>query len=82
MFYFYILKCKDGSLYCGSAKDLVARVKKHNSGKGSKYVWSRGGGMVVYKEKFRTLSRALKREAEIKTWTRKEKIGLIKASKP
>ena len=66
MFYFYILKCKDGSLYCGSAKDAVERVKKHNSGKGSKYVWSRGGGKVVYKQAFRTLSKALMREAAVK----------------
>ena len=80
MFYFYILECKDGSLYCGSAKDLEARVKKHNSGKGSKYVWSRGGGVVIYFEKFRSLSKALKREAEIKKWPRNKKLRLVKNS--
>lgn len=78
MHYFYILKCKDGSLYCGSARDIGQRVKKHNSGKGSKYVRSRGGGAVVYKEKFRSLSKTLKREAEVKKFSRAKKLKLIK----
>lgn len=78
MFYFYILKCKDGSLYCGSTNNVAARVKKHNSGKGSKYVRSRGGGMLVYKQTFRSLGKALKREAEIKSWPRVKKLSLIK----
>ncbi|WP_177419243.1 GIY-YIG nuclease family protein [endosymbiont of Lamellibrachia barhami] len=37
----YILKCCDGSLYTGIAKDVAARVKKHNSGQGAKYTRSR-----------------------------------------
>jgi predicted GIY-YIG superfamily endonuclease len=78
MFYFYILKCKtDKSLYCGSAKDLEERVKKHNMGKGSKYVLSRGGGAVVYKQAFRSWSKTLKREAEVKSWPRQKKLNLI-----
>ncbi len=81
MFYFYILKCKDGTLYSGSAKDLARRLMLHNSGKGSKYVRSRGGGKIVYSEKFRTLSKALRREMEVKKWPRKKKLGLIKIKK-
>ncbi len=77
MYYFYIIKCKDNSLYCGSTNNVAARVQKHNSGKGSKYVWSRGGGKAIYQEKFRSLSKALKREAEIKNWPRKKKLSLI-----
>jgi len=61
MFYFYILKCKDGTLYCGSAKSLKDREAVHNSGKGSKYVLSRGGGKIVYYEKFRSWGKALRR---------------------
>lgn len=37
----YLLKCNDGSLYCGVAKDVAARVATHNSGKGAKYTRSR-----------------------------------------
>lgn len=78
MYYFYILKCKDGSLYSGSAKNLQAREAVHNSGKGSAYVKSRGGGRIIYFEKFRTWSKTLKREAEVKKWSREKKIKLIK----
>ena len=78
MFYFYILKCKDGTLYCGSAKDLKQREAVHNSGRGSKYVTAHGGGKIVYHEKFRSWGKALKREAEVKKLLRKEKLQLIK----
>jgi putative endonuclease len=77
MFYFYILKCKDDTLYCGSAKDMAARELTHNSGKGSAYVRSRGGGKIVYHEKFRSWGKALRREAEVKKWPRDKKLKLI-----
>lgn len=77
-FYFYILKCKDGTLYSGSAKDLKAREAKHNSGKGSKYVLARGGGKIVYSEKFKKWGKALAREAEVKKMSREKKLELIK----
>ncbi len=75
--YFYILKCKDKTLYSGVTKDLKAREKLHNQGKGSKYVFSRGGGKIIYSEKYKTLSQALKREAEVKQWPRHKKLALI-----
>jgi len=78
MYYFYLLKCKDGSLYSGSTTDLKKRQEKHNSGTGSKYVYSHGGGKIIYHEKFRSLSKALKREAEVKKFTKAKKLLLIK----
>ena len=78
MHYFYILRCKDNSLYCGYTNNLKAREALHNSGKGSKYVKSRGGGKIVYSEKFRKLEKALKREAEVKKWAKQKKENLIK----
>ncbi len=81
MFYFYIFKCKDDSLYCGSCKNLANREKVHNSGKGSTYVRSRGGGKIVYSEKFRSWGKTLSREAEVKKWPRQKKIDLILKAK-
>ncbi len=78
MFYFYILKCKDGTLYSGITNDLEKRGKAHNAGKGSKYVWAHGGGKMVYSERFRSKSKALKREAQVKKISRAEKLKLIK----
>ena len=77
MHYFYILRCKDKTLYCGYAKDLKKRESEHNSGKGSKYVHSRGGGKIVYSEKFQNVSEALKREAQVKRWPRQKKLALL-----
>jgi len=81
MFYFYIFKCKDGTLYSGSTKDLSARAEKHNSGKGSKYVTAHGGGKIVYHEAFRKWGNALKREAAVKKLTRQKKLELIRKSR-
>ena len=77
MFYFYILKCKDGTLYCGSTNNTKKRERLHNSGKGSKYVRARGGGKIIYAEKFKTLGKALSREAAVKKWPRIKKLHLI-----
>lgn len=73
----YILECLDGSLYTGITNDLSARLEKHRSGKGAKYTKSRGVKKIVHTEKFRTKSRALKREAEIKGYNREEKLAMI-----
>lgn len=78
MYYFYILQCQDKTLYCGYAKNLKARELEHNSGKGSKYVRAHGGGKIIYSEEYATISDALKREAEVKSWTRQKKLLLIK----
>jgi putative endonuclease len=78
MYYFYILRCKDKTLYSGIAKDIKRREQLHNLGKGSKYVYARGGGKIIYFERFKTLSRALKREIEVKKWPRIKKLNLTR----
>lgn len=75
--YIYIVKCKDGSLYTGYAKDVTQRVAKHNNGQGAKYTKIRRPVQLVYQEMFNTKSEALKREYEIKTYTRQKKLELI-----
>lgn len=78
MFSLYILLCADNSLYTGIAKDLNERLEVHRSGKGSKYVKSRKPFKLIYTEGFTTWSDALKREIEIKKWSRVEKIQKLK----
>jgi putative endonuclease len=80
MYYIYILKCADGTLYTGSTHDLKARVLAHNTSKtGAKYTRARRPVKMVYSEKFRTKSKAMKREWEVKSLKRKEKLILIKS---
>ena len=74
----YIVKCNDGSLYTGYAKDVEARVAKHNDGKGAKYPKIRRPVELVYQEMYETKSDALKREYEIKTFSRQRKLKMIK----
>ncbi len=75
--YTYILKCADGTLYCGWTNDLEKRLKSHNDGKGAKYTRSRLPVALVYYEEFDTAQEAQKREYEIKQMTRQEKLKLI-----
>ena len=75
--YIYIVRCKDGSLYTGYAKDIEQRIAKHNSGQGAKYTKIRRPVELVYQEVFDTKSEAMKREYEIKTFSRQKKLQLI-----
>jgi len=77
IWFLYILKCKDGSLYTGITNNLANRIKAHNTGRGSKYVHSRGGGKLAYQETFSSKSSALKREAIIKKLCRQKKHELL-----
>ncbi len=78
MNYTYILKCADGTLYCGWTNDLEKRIKAHNSGKGAKYTRSRLPVTLVYFEEFENPVDAQKREYQIKLLSRSEKLNLIK----
>lgn len=78
MNYTYILRCSDGSLYCGWTNQLDRRIEAHNLGKGAKYTKGRCPVVLVYYEEFSTKEEALRREAAIKRLTRREKLNLIR----
>lgn len=77
MNYTYILECDDGSLYCGWTNDIHKRVKDHNEGNGAKYTKARRPVKLAYYESFETKEEAMKREYEIKQWSRAKKMKLI-----
>jgi len=77
-YYLYILRCKDNSLYTGTAFDLEERIKKHNKGNGGKYTRSHKPVQLAYYEEYPDLSSARRRENEIKDWRKKKKENLIK----
>lgn len=77
MYYTYILRCGDGSLYTGYTDDPLRREAVHNSGKGAKYTRSRLPVKLVYTESFETKSEALHRESQIKRLSRSQKLILI-----
>lgn len=80
MHYFYILRCIGGSLYCGQTNNLKRRLKEHNNdkNKSAKYLRGKTPVKLVYFEEFTSLQGAMKREWQIKKWTRVKKEALIR----
>ena len=75
--YTYLLRCADGSLYCGWTNDLDKRLAAHNSGTASKYTRSRLPVKLVYAERHDTKQEAMSREYRIKHMPRDKKLELI-----
>ena len=78
IWYLYILKCGDGTLYTGITPDVEKRLEAHRSGKGAKYTRGRGPLELCYTEIWGGQSEALRREHQIKQLSREEKRKLIK----
>jgi predicted GIY-YIG superfamily endonuclease len=74
----YLLRCADGSLYTGIAKDVTRRCKQHNDGTASRYTRSRRPVQSVYQESHPDRSSALKREAAIKAKTKREEEAMVR----
>ncbi len=81
MWYVYILKCSDGSLYTGTTTDISRRVTEHNLSKGGNYTRTRMPVKLVYQEPHSNRSEALKREIQIKRWSKEKKLALINGDK-
>ena len=77
VWYLYILRCKDNTLYTGITTDVEKRLEAHRSGKGAKYTRGRNPLELVYRECCGSHSDALKREAAVKRLSRQEKEKLI-----
>ena len=73
----YILRCRDGSLYTGAAKDLAARVRRHEAGAASRYTRARRPVVLVWSRRVRSWGRALREEHRIKRLKRREKEALV-----
>ena len=81
MYFVYLLKCKDDSIYTGITTDVKRRLMQHKAGHGGHYTRAKGAVKIVYSEEHRDRSSALKREAQIKHWTRQMKQALIRATR-
>lgn len=73
----YILRCGDGSLYTGIAKNVATRLNQHRQGKGAVYTRTRLPVELLYQENRMTRSKALIREVQIKRLPRPAKKKLI-----
>ena len=73
----YILRCGDGSLYTGIAKDVTARLRQHQAGRASRYTRARLPVTLVWWRALTTWGDALREEQRIKRLRRREKEMLL-----
>jgi predicted GIY-YIG superfamily endonuclease len=80
VYFVYIVRCADGTLYTGYARDPEKRTLTHNAGRGAKYTSKRRPVSLVYSEPCESRGAALKREYALKSLTRPEKESLIRGA--
>jgi putative endonuclease len=73
----YIVRCADGTLYTGYARDPEQRAQVHNAGRGASYTAGRRPVSLVYSEAFTSAGDALTREYQVKRLSRASKEQLI-----
>jgi len=77
VYFVYIVRCADGSLYIGHTNNLEWRLIKHNDGTACAFTSNRRPVRVVYVETFKSRIEAVARERQLKRWTRVKKEALI-----
>ena len=78
MYYAHILRCADGSLYVGHTRNIKRRVETHNAGRGAAFTSMRRPVKLVCAEPHDMKAAAIRRERQLKRWTRKKKEALIR----
>jgi putative endonuclease len=79
-YYCYMVRCANDAYYTGWTTDPLRRVKEHNAGKGARYTKMYGPVELVYVEEVEDHIAALKREAEIKTYSHTKKAAMADAN--
>lgn len=77
----YVVRCNDGTLYTGIARDVKARIAMHEAGRGARYTRGRGPLTLCAKKRCSSKSEALKLELAIKRLSRDEKQQLTAAGR-
>jgi putative endonuclease len=80
--FLYVAECADGTLYVGIAKNVETRIACHNSGRGAKYTRTRTPVRMVYSERLADIGDAIRREREVKRWSRPKKIAELALANP
>lgn len=78
-YYVYIVECKDGSYYTGITNDIEHRLWLHNIGIDKDcYTYTRRPVELKYLQHFQHVEEAIKREKQLKGWSRKKKQALFR----
>ena len=76
-YFVYILLCSDGSYYVGHTDNIDLRIQRHIEGRGATWTAKRIPVNLVYQESYPDLKSAVRRETQIKKWSRAKKEALI-----
>ena len=76
----YIIECSDGRFYTGVTDNIERRFQRHKSGQGGSFTSRFGTQRLLYYEKFSVRRVALKRETQLKGWTRRKKLALLRGN--
>ena len=76
----YLLRCSDGSLYCGWTVDLERRLRRHGEGRASRYTASRLPVELAAAFPMADRTAARREEARIKRLRRSDKLALVRAA--
>jgi putative endonuclease len=74
----YLLRCADGTLYCGWSTDPERRLRQHQAGRASRYTRTRLPVELVYAREFATRSEAMREEVRIKRLPPPDKRRLLR----
>ncbi len=77
VWFVYMLRCRDNSIYTGITTDIGKRIKRHNQGKGAKYTASRRPVELIYYEPHKDWLSAAKREYALKRLAKSKKESLV-----
>jgi putative endonuclease len=74
----YMVRCADGSLYTGYTRDPKQREQSHNAGRGARYTSGRRPVRLVHLERHKTIGDALRRERQLKQWSKARKEAVVR----
>jgi putative endonuclease len=82
-FYVYILASDSRELYVGITNNLIRRITEHRQGADPyRYVFRHETTRLVHVEAAGEARDAIRREKQLKSWTRRRKLALIESTNP
>ena len=78
--YLYIARCRDGSLYVGITKNILRRIKEHNTTNKCRYTRFRKPITLIYREFCGSYTAARQRELKVKKFSHSKKLALVKGA--
>jgi len=81
-FVYILFSKRNGTLYTGVTSDLLKRVHEHKSKVTEGFTSKHAVDKLGYYEVFESITMAIEREKQIKSWSRKKKLALIIGANP